>query len=94
MLIKQLVTHFEEPCKIVLPKHNPYSPRNSQYYVGEVVRHYRNMDSLARDHLFNSLYFLQLLVAYASPQNLPEVYLLSLKLLPQYKGTPWVIQTR
>lgn len=88
MLIKQMVTHIEEPKRISFPKEDPYSPRSSnQYYIAEVAKHFRNMDSLARDHIFNSLYFLQLLAAYSSPQNLPEVYPLSLKQKPQYRGS-------
>jgi hypothetical protein len=95
MLIKQLVTHVEEPRKIVLPKEDPYSPRcSSEYYVVEVVKHYRNMDSLARDHIFNSLYFLQLLASYSKPQSLPEVYPLSLKQPPQYKGSLPMMQIK
>jgi hypothetical protein len=79
MLIKQMVTHTEEPKRIMVPRENPYSPTCSQYYVSEVVKHFKNMDSLARDHIFNSLYFLQLLAAYSKPQYLPEIYPLSLK---------------
>lgn len=95
MLIKQMVTHIEEPRRIKLPKENPYLPRStSQYYVAEVVKHFRNMDSLARDHIFNSLYFLQLLAGYSLPQNLPEIYPLSLKQKPQYRGTIPLTQTR
>jgi hypothetical protein len=51
-----------------------------------VGKHYLNMDSLVRDHIFNSIYFLQLLAKYNSPHNQPSVYPLTLLQKHKYKG--------
>ena len=47
MLLKQLVTHFEEPTRAIKPIDDPYSPRSAhRYYAAEVLKHYKNTDSL------------------------------------------------
>lgn len=68
MLIKQMVTHFEEPKRTIKPIEDPYSPHSSKrYYVAEVLKHYKNTESLVFEHIFNSIFFLQLLAKYNLP---------------------------
>jgi hypothetical protein len=65
---------------MITPIEDPYSPRSShKYYVAEVTKHFQNVDSLARDHIFNSMYFLQLLEKYNFPQNQPPIQPLNLQ---------------
>jgi hypothetical protein len=40
---------------------DPYSPCHNIYYVSEIVRAYREENSLAREHLVSSLQFLRML---------------------------------
>jgi hypothetical protein len=40
---------------------NPYSPRHNTYYVSEIVRAYKEENSLAREHLINSMHLLKML---------------------------------
>lgn len=40
---------------------NPYSPRHNVYYVSELVRAYKDEQSLAKEHLLNSLNILKML---------------------------------
>lgn len=50
---------------------DPYAVRgrSSNYYVTEVLKGYKTKESLVREHLFNSLYFLELLAKY---NNTPD----------------------
>lgn len=40
---------------------DPYSPRHNTYYVSEVVRAYKEENSIAREHLVNSIQLLKML---------------------------------
>jgi hypothetical protein len=43
------------------PEENPYSPRNSTYYVSEVIKNYRDPKSSVKEHLDTSLQILKAL---------------------------------
>jgi hypothetical protein len=43
-----LVMQVPENQEVVMPQTNPYSPRNSHYYLSEVVKNYKINKSLAR----------------------------------------------
>jgi hypothetical protein len=77
---------------IVTPLEDPYSPRSaSKYYVAEAIKHYHEMESLVREHLFCSLYFLQLLQNYAIYSEQPPVTPLQLPQSHQYAGKLTVV---
>lgn len=40
---------------------DPYSPRHNVYYVSEIVRAYKEENSLAREHLVSSIQLLKML---------------------------------
>ena len=46
--LKDLVTKVPEQAKFHTFNSNPYSPRHNIYYVSEVVRAYKDQQSLAR----------------------------------------------
>jgi hypothetical protein len=95
MMIKQLVTRLEEPQHGISPIEDPYSPRSaSKYYVAEVLKQYLNPDSLVREHLFSSLYFLQMLSVYALPDNQPPSHALPLPQRDKYRSNPLPTQAR
>jgi hypothetical protein len=56
------------------------------FYITEVLRTYMEPDSLARDSILNSIFFLQLLGQYNSPKLQPNISPLTLSQKPYYKG--------
>ena len=68
-MIKQMVTHLGDSRKNFLAS-DPYTSKNKQqYYVAEAVKDYKYRESAIRDHLFNSIYFLELLTHYNNTPN-------------------------
>lgn len=57
------------------------------FYVTEVIRTYMEPDSLARDSILNSIFFLQLLGHYNVPKLQPKITPLTLSQKPYYKST-------
>ena len=91
MLIKEMVTHLQESRRTTALE-DPYesSPTHT-YYTTEIVKHHHNHDSMARDHILNSLYFLQLLYKYNNPLNQPEILPLNLIQKQEYQGKITVV---
>jgi hypothetical protein len=74
---------------------NPYSPRNSTYYVSELVKAYRDELSLPREHLLTSLHIMKLLERSRRPSE-EEVARIRVHLPRRrgYEGTASVSQRR
>ncbi len=82
-----MVTRVEESKKSRIPASNSFIERqNSKYYISEVIKGYLNKESLVRDHLFNSLYFLELLVKYNNTSDYAADKPIVLPQKPFYKG--------
>ena len=59
--LKDLVTKVPDHSDLHTFQANPYSPRHNVYYVSELVRAYKDEQSLAREHLLTSLNILRVL---------------------------------
>ena len=59
--LKDLVTKVPEHTDLHTFNSNPYSPRHNTYYVSELVRAYKDEQSLAKEHLHTSLNILKIL---------------------------------
>jgi hypothetical protein len=84
MMIKQMVTRLEDPKVASQANTNPYT--EGVYYVAEAIRDYLKKDSLIRDHIFNSIFFLELLTQYNNTSDYAEDKPIYLPQDPKYKS--------
>ena len=84
MMIKQMVTHMDDPKVASNVSSNPY--REGVYYVAEAIKDYLKKDSLIRDHIFNSIFFLELLAQYNNTPDYAEDKPIYLPQSPQFKS--------
>lgn len=59
--LRGLVTQVPESTSTHVLLQNPYSPRSHNYYLSEVVKHYKDSKSAAREHLATSIQILKTL---------------------------------
>ncbi len=87
MMLKQMVTRMEDSRAGRIMPFDPYTPRNKDnYYIAEAIKGYQDRESLVRDHLFNSIYFLELLDKYNNTSDFAEDKPINLPQHPKYKG--------
>lgn len=91
-MLKQLVTRLEDSKGAKKISSESYCKKKKEkYYVAEAVNNYLDRDSAARDHLFNSLYFLELLVDYDNTSKYAEDKPIHLPQHPKFKGTSLLV---
>ena len=68
---------------------DPYTTTRNKYsyYVAEAVRGYLDRESQVRDHLFNSIYFLELLEHYNNTKFYSEDKPINFPQNPKFKGS-------
>ena len=88
MMLKQMVTRLDDPKVASKTNTNPYT--EGVYYVAEAVRDYLKKDSLIRDHIFNSIFFLELLAQYNNTAAYAEDKPIYLPQNPKFKSTDLV----
>lgn len=87
MMLKQLVTRLDDSRAGKVMRSDPYTDRSKEkYYVAEAVKGYLDKESAVRDHLFNSIYFLELLVSYNNTLDYAQDKPINLPQHPKYKG--------
>ena len=93
--LKELVSQVSYEKKFKPMAFDPYSPRHNIYYVSEIVRAYKEENSLAREHLVNSIHLLKMLARSRLPTR-EDLNSRTVKLPknPYYQGISVMIQTR
>lgn len=91
MMLRQLVTRLDDSRGVKRMQSDPYCQKKKEkYYVAEAIKNYMDRDSAVRDHLFNSLYFLELLVDYDNTSKYAEDKPINLPQHPKFQSTPSV----
>lgn len=93
--LKEVVSQVSYKKNLKPMAFDPYSPRHNTYYVSEIVRAYKEENSLAREHLVSSMQLLKMLGRSRIPSK-EELISRSVKLprKPIHQGTDLSTQTR